>query len=202
MPAGWGGFGQNGGMGLHLERMLAGEWYKPAEDSDLAEAYLKCQREMARFNATGPGEDALRAEILRGLWGEFGEGSTVRQPLVCELGFNIRMGRDCFVNFDALFLDTNTVTLGDGVQVGSRLQFVTPIHPIDDVEMRAAGWERSEPIVVGNNVWIAAGVTVCAGVTIGENSVIGAGSVVTRDIPANVLAVGTPCKPVRELHRP
>ncbi|ALE18907.1 sugar O-acetyltransferase [Lawsonella clevelandensis] len=189
-------------MGLHLERMLAGEWYNPAKDPDLADAYMECQRELARFNATGVEEDALRAEILRGLWGEFGEGSVVRQPLVCEFGFNIRVGRGCFVNFDVLFLDTNTVTLGDGVQVGSRVQFVTPIHPVDDVEMRAAGWERSAPIVVGDNVWIAAGVTVCAGVTIEENSVIGAGSVVTRDIPANVLAVGTPCRPVRELHRP
>lgn len=189
-------------MGLHLERMVAGEWYNPAEDPDLAEAYAKCQRELARFNATCVEEDALRAVILRGLWGEFGEGSVVRQPLVCEFGFNIRVGRDCFVNFDALFLDTNTVTLGDSVQVGSRVQFVTPIHPIDDVEMRAAGWERSAPIVVGDNVWIAAGVTVCAGVTIGENSVIGSGSVVTRDIPANMLAVGTPCRPVRVLHQP
>ncbi|MCP6451435.1 maltose O-acetyltransferase, partial [Klebsiella pneumoniae] len=85
--------------------------------------------------------------------------------------------------FDVMFVDTNTVTLGDNVQVGPRVQFVTPLHPVDDVEMRAAGWERSAPITVGNNVWIAAGVTVCAGVTIGDNSVIGAGSVVTKDIP-------------------
>ena len=162
---------------------------------------------MSRFNATTPDGDpdndpddaATRTALLHNIFGEYGEGSIVRQPLTCEFGVNVRIGRECFLNFDVMFVDTNTVTLGDNVQVGPRVQFVTPLHPVDDVEMRAAGWERSAPITVGNNVWIAAGVTVCAGVTIGDNSVIGAGSVVTKDIPANVLAVGTPCRPVRTL---
>ena len=194
-------------MGLQFDRMMAGEWYLPTQDPDIHTAYMECQRKVSRFNATTPDGDpdndpddaATRTALLHNIFGEYGEGSIVRQPLTCECGVNVRIGRECFLNFDVMFVDTNTVTLGDNVQVGPRVQFVTPLHPVDDVEMRAAGWERSAPITVGNNVWIAAGVTVCAGVTIGDNSVIGAGSVVTKDIPANVLAVGTPCRPVRTL---
>lgn len=190
-------------MGLQFDRMMAGEWYLPTQDPDIHTAYMECQRKVSRFNATTPDGDpddaATRTALLHNIFGEYGEGSIVRQPLTCEFGVNVRIGRECFLNFDVMFVDTNTVTLGDNVQVGPRVQFVTPLHPVDDVEMRAAGWERSAPITVGNNVWIAAGVTVCAGVTIGDNSVIGAGSVVTKDIPANVLAVGTPCRPVHTL---
>lgn len=88
-----------GGMGLHLERMLAGEWYNPAKDPDLTDAYMECQRELARFNATGVEEDALRAEILRGLWGEFGEGSVVRAATGVRVWVQYPCGAGLFCEF-------------------------------------------------------------------------------------------------------
>jgi maltose O-acetyltransferase len=178
-------------MTSQRELMLSGQRYR-ADDPELVAARRACQRLLAEFNA---GEPAA----LRGLLGSLGEGSEILPRFLCDYGAQISVGARSFINYDAVFLDCATLTIGDNVQIGPRAQLLTALHPVDDVEARRAGWESASPIVVGDNVWLAAGVIVCAGVTIGDNAVVGAGSVVLHDIPAGVLAAGNPCRVVRRL---
>lgn len=178
-------------MKSQRDRMLDGEPYR-ADDPELVAGRKACQRLVEMFNAGEP-------EALRRLLAGLGEGSEVLPRFQCDYGTQITIGADCFVNYDAIFLDCATITVGDNVQIGPRVQLLTALHPVDDYAARRAGVESAAPIVVGDNVWLAAGVIVCPGVTIGDDAVIGAGSVVTRDIPARVLAAGNPCRVLREL---
>lgn len=171
--------------------MLSGELYR-ADDPELVAARAECQRRLSRFNAG-------RSEDLRGLLGSVGDGTEILPRFLCDYGTHIAIGVDCFVNYDAVFLDCAPITIGDNVQIGPRTQLLTALHPVDDVEARRAGWESAAPVVLGDNVWLAAGAIVCPGVTIGDHSVIGAGSVVTRDVPPRVLAAGNPCRVIRKL---
>jgi len=134
------------------------------------------------------------------LFGSLGEGSVILPRLQCDYGAQIAVGAGCFINYDAILLDSASIIIGDNVSIGPRAQLITALHPVDDYQARRAGWESAAPIVLGDNVWLAAGVIVCPGVTIGANSVIGAGSVVIVDIPAGVLAAGNPCRVIRELN--
>jgi maltose O-acetyltransferase len=102
------------------------------------------------------------------------------------------------VNYDCVLLDCNRITIGNEVKLAPRVQIYTATHPLDP-EQRRSGIESALPVTISDNVWLGGGVIVCPGVMIGENAVIGAGSVVTRDLPANVLAVGNPCRVVRSL---
>jgi maltose O-acetyltransferase len=178
-------------MRSQRERMLSGDWYR-ADDPELVAARSACQRILTEFNLG-------QTDALHELLGSLGEGSEILPRFQCDYGAQITIGAGCFVNYDAIFLDCASITIGDHVQIGPRVQLVTAMHPVDDHESRRAGWESAAPIVIGDNAWLAAGVIVCPGVTIGQNSVIGAGSVVTRDVPARTLAVGSPCRVIREL---
>ena len=120
-------------------------------------------------------------------------------PFWCDYGYNIEVGERFYANHNLVIQDGASVTFGDGVFIGPNVTFTTAEHAIDP-QMRKDGIEIAKPIKVGNNVWLGAGVTVLAGVTIGDNSVIGAGSVVTKDIPSGVVAVGVPCKVLREIN--
>jgi maltose O-acetyltransferase len=151
------------------------------------------------FNG-GPADDERAQQVLRQLFGSLGEGSVILPRLQCDYGAQIAVGAGCFINYDAILLDCASIIIGDNVSIGPRAQLVTALHPVDDYEARRAGWESAAPIVLGDNVWLAAGVIVCPGVTIGANSVIGAGSIVIVDIPAGVLAAGNPCRVIRELN--
>ena len=108
------------------------------------------------------------------------------------------MGRNFFANYNCKLMDGAAITFGDDVLVGPDCTFVTAVHPVDPVRRRA-GYQQFKPISVGSNVWFGAGVLVCPGVAIGDNAVIGAGSVVVRDIPANCLAAGNPCRVIRKI---
>jgi maltose O-acetyltransferase len=178
-------------MRSQRERMLSGEPYRP-DDPELVAGRKACRRLTEMFNAGAP-------EALRRLFGGLGEGSEVLPRFQCDYGTQITVGAGCFINYDAIFLDCASITIGDRVSIGPRVQLVTALHPVDDHPARRAGWESAAPIVIGDNVWLAAGVIVCPGVTIGDNAVIGAGSVVTRDVPPGVLAAGNPCRIIREL---
>ena len=103
-----------------------------------------------------------------------------------------------FANFGLMALDVAKITIGDDVQLGPNVQLLTPTHPVD-ADLRRAKWEAAAPISLGANVWLGGGVIVLAGVDIGENTVVGAGSVVTRDLPANVVALGAPARVTRDL---
>ncbi|MFI1184040.1 sugar O-acetyltransferase [Streptomyces sp. NPDC020799] len=183
-------------MGVNKERMLAGDWYVP-DDEELREDSERRAELCAAYNAAvrSPAE---RREILGELLGSVGERVRIRAPFHCDFGSYISIGADTFVNFGAVFLDAAPITIGTDVQIGPNVQLVTPTHALDP-ELRRAGWDRGLPIVVGDNVWLGAGVIVCPGVTIGENTVVGAGAVVTRDLPAGVLAFGNPARVVRAL---
>jgi len=174
------------------DRMLSGELYR-ADDPELVAARRACRRLLDAFNA---GDEHVLPELL----GSLGKGSEILPRFQCDYGTQISMGAGCFVNYDAIFLDCASITIGDHVQIGPRVQLVTALHPVDDHESRRAGWESAAPIVIADNAWLSSGVIVCPGVTISENSVIGAGSVVVRDIRAGVLAVGSPCRVLRRLN--
>ncbi|WP_428340432.1 sugar O-acetyltransferase [Mycobacterium sp.] len=178
-------------MPSQRDRMLSGEPYRP-DDPELVAGRRACQRLIELFNAGEP-------EALRQLIGSLGEDSEILPRFQCDYGTQIAVGAGCFINYDAIFLDCAPITIGDNVSIGPRAQLVTALHPVDDHEARRAGWESAAPIVIGDNVWLAAGVIVCPGVTIGDNTVIGAGSVVIRDVPAQVLAAGNPCRVIRGL---
>jgi maltose O-acetyltransferase len=173
--------------------MLSGELYM-ASDPELVASRQACRRLLDRYNATAPDD-----QLLRELVGSLGDGSSILPRFLCDYGTQISIGAHTFVNYDAILLDCAPIVIGDHVLIGPRAQFLTPLHPIDDHDARRDGWESASPIVVGDNVWLGGGVIVCAGVTIGDNTVVGAGSVVTRDVPDHVLAVGSPCRVVRDI---
>ncbi len=179
------------------ERMLAGDPYI-ADDPELAIDLERAQRLLHRYNTMDPVDRDARHAVLRELLGAFGEGSEIRPPFRCDYGSRTSVGARTFINYGLVCLDVATVSIGDDVQVGPYVQLLTPTHPLDPSERRAK-WESARPIAIGDNVWLGGGAIVCPGVSIGPDSAVGAGSVVTRDIPAGVLAVGTPARVVREL---
>jgi maltose O-acetyltransferase len=183
-------------MGEMKDRMLRGELY--IADDELAADYSRAQEIVERYNRSGFAEQDLRDQLLRELLGECGEGVHIRPPFHLEYGSRVSIGAGTFFNYDCLMLDVAAVTVGADCQVASRVQFITATHPIDP-EPRRIGWESAKPIVVGDNVWLSSGVIVCPGVTIGDHTVVGAGAVVTRDLPAGVVAMGVPARVMREI---
>jgi maltose O-acetyltransferase len=179
------------------ERMLAGDLYL-ADDPELAEANAAALDLAAAYNATTVRQGPLRRALLEQLLGAVGEGTEIRPPFLVDYGSQIRVGARCFANYGLVALDVATITIGDDVQIGPNVQLLTPTHPVDPGPRRDK-WEAAKPIAIGDNVWLGGGVVVLPGVTIGENTVVGAGSVVTRDLPANVVAVGNPARVVRTI---
>lgn len=180
------------------DRMRAGQLYR-ADDPAIQADYEQGQALLQRYNATQLHEEEFRRDLLRKLLGSCGDAVTVQPPFRCDYGQYIHIGDGTFVNYDAIFLDVMPIWVGARCQIAPRVQVLTATHPIDP-EPRRAGWESGAPVSIGDNVWLGAGVIVCPGVTIGENSVIGAGSVVVKDIPADMVAVGSPARVVRSVH--
>ena len=183
-------------MGLMKNRMLRGELY--IADDELTADYARAQELVARYNATSETEQDERHRILEGLLGAVGERVVIRPPFRCDYGTQISIGDGTFVNFDSIMLDVAPITIGAACQIATRVQLLTATHPIDP-EPRRNGWESGAPIEIGDNVWLSGGVIVCPGVTIGRDTVVGAGAVVTRDLPAGVVAVGAPARVLREI---
>ena len=180
-----------------LERMLAGDSYL-AGDPELEQLSRRASVLMERYNRSSVEDHGLRREILNELLGQVGEDVVIRPPFYCDYGYQIHIGARTFVNFGLVALDVAPIRIGDDVQLGPRVQLLTPTHPLQP-EPRRAKWEAAEPIAIGDNVWLGGGVVVCPGVTIGADTVVGAGSVVLQDIPAGVMAVGAPARVVRSL---
>lgn len=181
----------------NYQRMLAGDLYI-ADDPAIAEAQRRAISLAARFaDAFAVDPDGAQA-IARELLGHLGADAHIRAPVWVDYGSNVRIGARTFVNYNLTALDVATITVGEDCQIGPNVQLLTPTHPVEP-DPRRDKLEAARPISIGDNVWLGGGVIVCPGVTIGENSVIGAGAVVTRDIPANVLAVGSPARVVHEI---
>jgi maltose O-acetyltransferase len=184
-------------MGEHKQRMLRGEPYL-ADDPELVEDYCRARSLVEGFNATAWSEADERRRLLEQLLARLGEDSEIRAPFQCDYGYLTEVGARTFINYGAVILDCARVTIGDEVQIATNVQLLTATHPLDAGSRRAL-WESAQPIAIGDGAWLGGGVIVCPGVTIGENTVVGAGAVVVSDLPPNVLAVGNPCRQVREL---
>ena len=179
------------------EKMLSGELYNPLKEN------LPKEREEAKklcfnYNNIPPHRTLKRIKLLANLLGKTGKNYWIEQPFQCDYGYNIEIGENFYSNHNLIILDPAKVTFGDNVFIGPNCGFYTPEHPID-AKTRITGLEYAKPITIGNNVWFGGGVIVLGGVTIGDNVVIGAGSVVTKDIPQNTVAIGNPCKVIKEL---
>lgn len=176
----------------HLERMLAGDLFQ-AFDPEVRGRYEGAQRRVRAVNATAIEDIDGRRPLLLELLGSLGPESNVLPPVQCDYGFNVHLGARVLVNFGAILIDTREIAIGDDVLIGPGVQLITGDHPLD-ARTRRAGWESGRPISIGAGAWLGGGALVLPGVTIGENAVIGAGSVVTRDVPAGAVAVGTPAR--------
>ena len=177
--------------------MLRGELYI-ADDPALAADYARAQNLLDRYNATLHTDQVDRDVLLRDLLGTVGDGVVIKPTFRCDYGTAITIGAGTFVNYDCVMLDVASITIGAACRIASRVQLLTATHPIDP-EPRRRGWEYARPITLGDNVWLGGGVIVCPGVTIGDDSVVGAGAVVTRDLPAGVVALGAPAKVHRRI---
>lgn len=185
-------------MTTEKEKMLAGKIYDANYDQELIDARADAKELCYDFNHARPSEEAKRQGIIRQLLGKTGNQFEITGPFYCDYGFNIEIGENFYANHNLVILDGAKVTFGDNVFVAPDCGFYTAGHPLD-ADRRNKGLEYAKPITVGNNVWFGGGVKVMPGVTIGDGAVIGGGSVVTKDIPANMIAVGNPCKSIREI---
>ncbi len=179
------------------ERMLAGDLYI-ADDPESARRAQRGVRLADAYHRAAVEDEGAARPLLAELLGSLGEDAFVKPPLYVDYGEHIVIGDRTFVNYNLMALDVAPITIGADCQIGPNVQLLTPTHPIEP-QPRRDRLEAALPITVGDNVWLGGGVIVCPGVTIGDNSVVGAGSVVTRDIPANTVAVGNPARVIREI---
>ena len=179
------------------EKMLLGKLYN-ASDAELQKELKRCRKLTRLFNNSTEEDIEYRSKLLKDLFGKVGENIFIEPTFRCDYGKNIYIGDNFSANYDCIILDVCKVEIGNNVMFGPRVSVFTAGHPID-ADVRITGLEFGKEIKIGNNVWVAANVVILGGVTIGDNAVIGAGSVVTKDIPANYLAYGVPCKPIREI---
>ena len=180
------------------ERMEAGSLYDPAD-----EAILKEQQGRAHFlkeyNALGQGDEAEMQALLQKMFAECGEGVYLQPPFYANwAGRNVHVGDNVYANFNLTLVDDAHIYIGERTMIAPNVTITTATHPVSP-RLRARGIQYNKDVHIGRNVWIGAGAIVLPGVTIGDNSVIGAGAVVNKDIPANVVAAGVPCRVLRPI---
>ena len=178
------------------QRMADGDFY--VADDVLAAHTKRAVRLLSLYEQAHPTDPDIARYLLAQVIGSVGEGVDIRPPLRVDYGHNITIGDGSWVNFGLTALDVAPIVIGQDVLIGPNCPLYTAIHPTEPGPRRAK-WESAAPITLGDNVWLGGSVVVCPGVTIGENSIIGAGAVVTRDIPANSIAVGNPARVIRAL---
>lgn len=179
------------------ERMKSGKIYF-CNDEELAKEQLRRLDRLYDFNQTRPSEMPKRMALLKEILAEVGENCYVEPPLHANWGCHTHFGNNVYANFNLTLVDDTDIYVGDSVLFGPNVVVAVAGHPVDP-ELRRKVAQFNLPVHIGNNVWIGAGAIILPGITIGDNSVIGAGSVVTKDIPANVVAVGNPCRVLREI---
>lgn len=183
----------------NFQKMIDEEIYD-ASDPILVKLRKEARILFRKYNSLSEEEDETRKVLLTELFGKIGEGFKIEPPFYCDYGKNISIGKNFYMNFDGTILDVANVIIGDNVFCGPKVQIYTATHPIE-AEIRIKGPEYAKKIKIGNNVWLGGGVIILPGVNIGDNTTIGAGSVVTKSIPANVVAAGNPCKVIKTLHQ-
>ncbi len=180
------------------DKLRSGELYS-CIDPELQQRQQECLEVLYDYNHSRPGETKRRVELLNKLLANMGENCYIEPPLHANWGCHTHLGNNVYANFNLTLVDDTDIYIGDSVMLGPNVVLATAGHPVDP-ELRRLVYQFNQPIHIGNNVWLGAGVIVLPGVTIGDNSVVGAGSVVTKDIPANVVAVGNPCRILREIN--
>ena len=180
-----------------MERMNSGKLFYFAGE-ELSARQTACLDVLYDFNQTRPGEGEKRTALLRQLLAEVGENVYIEPPLRANWGRHTHIGRDVYANFNLTLVDDTHIYIGEGTMIGPNVTIDAATHPIHP-GLRRKQAQYNLPVTIGKNVWIGAGSIILPGVTIGDNTVIGAGSVVTKDIPANVVAVGSPCRVLREI---
>lgn len=183
-------------METEKQKMLSGKLYKAFGDELLNERQY-AKEQIFLFNSLSPNQIEKRNELIKNLLGKT-KKFFIEPPFRCDYGYNIELGDNFYSNYNLIILDCAKVTIGDNVLIGPNVGIYTAGHPLD-YEIRNQEYEYAFPIRIGNNVWIGGNVVINPGISIGDNAVIGAGSVVTKDIPSNVIAVGNPCKVLREI---
>ena len=184
-------------MGI-TDILHTGGLYLPG-DSELAREQAARQELLYEFNATRPSEPERRERLLRAMFAELGEGCYIEPPLRANWGgAHVHFGSNIFANFALTLVDDTHIYVGDCTMFGPNVTIATAAHPVLP-ELREKAYQYNLPVHIGRNCWLGAGVIVLPGVSIGDNTVVGAGSVVTRDLPANVVAVGSPCRVVRPI---
>ncbi len=175
-----------------------GDIYYP-NDPSIMEDQLKWLDRLYDFNQTRPSELRKREKLLKKMFAEIGEGCYIEPPLHTNMGgHHVHFGSNIYANFGLTLVDDTHIYVGDNTMFGPHVTVATAGHPIDP-QLREKGLQFNMPVHIGRNCWIGAGAMIMPGVTIGDNTVIGAGSVVTKDIPAGVVAVGNPCRVLREV---
>jgi maltose O-acetyltransferase len=185
-------------MKTEREKMLAGELYDALEP-DLVRARDRARDLCQILNASREGDRELRRDLLLKIFGKGGDTAWLQPPFFCDYGSNIELGERVFFNFSCTVLDVCKVIIGDYSQFGSGVQILTPLHPLNAALRRKQ--EYGAPVTIGADVWVGSGAIILPGVTIGARTVIGAGSVVSRSLPEDALAVGNPCRVVRQIDR-
>ena len=193
------------GQKSQKERMIAGEFYNP-NDKELILARVRARMLADRFNRTKAWNIPYRTRLIKKMFPNGADGAFFEPNIRIEYGFNVKFGKNFYMNFDCQLLDVAPIEIGDNVMFGPRVTVATPMHPFVSEERAIStysdgvhDWEYARPVKIGDNVWVASSATICGGVTIGSDTVIAAGSVVTRDIPSGVLATGVPCKVIRPI---
>ena len=181
------------------EKLHSGKLYLPGDDEIMTEQF-QCLEKLYDFNMTRPSEQQKRQEMLKDMFAEIGEDCYIEPPFHANWGgHNVHFGKCVYANFNLTMVDDTHIYVGDYTLFGPNVTVATAGHPIDP-ELREKTYQYNKAVHIGRNCWIGAGAVIVPGITIGDNVVIGAGSVVTKDIPANVVAVGNPCKVLREIN--
>lgn len=183
---------------LQKQRMAEGKLYLPNGESIMKEQ-LDCMEKLYDYNNTRPHDFEKRAALLKEMFAEIGEGCYIEPPLHANwAGKHVHFGKEVYANFNLTLVDDGNIFVGDNTMFAPNVVIATAGHPILP-SLREKGVQYNIDVHIGKNVWLGAGVLVMPGVSIGDNSVIGAGSVVTKDIPANCVAYGNPCRVIREI---
>ncbi len=177
--------------------MLAGLPYKAWLDG-LSEERLENKKKIYAYNQCQPDDEATIEQLIRSILGKAGAEVHIEAPFHCDYGRNIEVGDFFFANYNCIILDVGKVIIGNNVQFAPNVSLYTAGHPIHP-DSRNSGYEYGISITIGDNVWLGGNVVVNPGVHIGNNVVIGSGSIVTKDIPDNVIAIGNPCRIIREI---
>lgn len=192
-----------------LEKCMAGEIYN-CHDKTFLDFKSRTRKLLQEYHALAYEQKEEKTGILKQLFGGIGTNVSVGLPFICDYGRNIYTGNNVSINMNCTFVDCNKITIGNNVLIASNVQLYTATHPVELSERLTPDWNgeadqyfcrtRALPITIGNGCWLGGGVIVLPGVTIGDGCVIGAGSVVTKDIPENSLAAGSPCRVIRKIN--